>query len=569
VITPGRRAGAGAGRSVGPGGTVPAWAITALLGAIYLAFAPPSPDLAAASYRSHLFSIEGLSLWDNSWYAGHHLLAYSLLAPALGALVGPQLLAVAAMVLAAGLFAALIAPHFPARASRLAALWFALGASIALLSCRVPFNLGLAIGLASLLAAQRRRGTLALVLAIACSLASPVAGVFLATALLAWAIAGPARARPLALTAATLLPIALLVLVFPEGGTQPYDASAFYPALAAVLLIGAVIGPEQRTLRIGVALYALALIGAYVIPSAVGGNVDRLGALAAGPVAALALAGAPARGRRVRMLRDGGARRRSRLLGGSGRARLLIVLAPPLLYWQANAPVADFSATVSEPSVNASYYPPLLGELHRLGIGYGAAPARIEVVPSAVHWDARWVAPAVMLARGWERQLDRYRDSLFYDGSRSLDPERYRSWLLAQGVSYVALPDSTPDYSGLAEARLLRGGTGGSGVPAYLREVWRAPHWRLFAVLGATPLVQAPARLQSVGHDSFTLLTPVPGTFTVLLHFTPYWSLASGRGCIARAAGDWTQVRAAAASRLRVVIRFSLARVLEHGSRCR
>ena len=36
-------------------------------------------------------------------------------------------------------------------------------------------------------------------------------------------------------------------------------------------------------LRIGALLYALALTGSYLMPTAVGGNADRLGALVAGP----------------------------------------------------------------------------------------------------------------------------------------------------------------------------------------------------------------------------------------------------------------------------------------------
>ena len=43
--------------------------------------------------------------------------------------------------------------------------------------------------------------------------------------------------------------------------------------------------------------------------------------------------------------------------------------------------------------MKASFYTPLLGELRRLDVGYGARPARIEIVPTAAHWEARWVAP--------------------------------------------------------------------------------------------------------------------------------------------------------------------------------
>jgi hypothetical protein len=524
----------------------PAWTLTAGLGLIYVILAPPSPDLAAASYRSYLFSVNGLSLWDNAWYGGHHLLAYSVLAPALGALLGPRLLAAASMTVATALFTELIRGRFPERAVRVASLWFAVGASIALLSCRVPFDLGAALGLGALLVAQRGRWWAAVGLALVTSLASPVAGAFLALALVAWAIAGPARLWPAAVAAAALAPIVLLALVFPEGGTQPFVPSAFYPALAGVLLIGALVPPEQRTLRIGVAVYAVAMVGAYLVPSAVGGNVDRLAALVAAPVAACVLAGGALRERRT---------------------RLLVALAPLLIYWQANAPVTDFAAAVSTPSVSASYYAPLLGELRGRGVGGAAAPARIEVIPTASHWEARWVAPSVMLARGWERQLDRYRNGLFYDESQPLTAARYGAWLREQGISYVALPDAALDYSAKAEARLVRGQAAG-GAPSYLREVWRSPHWRLFAVQPATPLAEPPASLTSVTHDSFTLATPRAGSFEVRVRFTPYWAIAHGHGCVAQAPDGWTQVRSSARGSVHAVISFSLTRVFEHDARC-
>ncbi len=296
----------------------PAWTLTVALAGVYLIIAPQSPDLAAASYRSHLFSQVGFSLWDNSWLGGHHLPAYSLLAPALGALIGPQLVAAIAMCAVSALFAPIIAGRFTARGERIAALWLALGAGISLLSTRVPFDLGLAIGLGAVVLAQRERMWWALGLSVLTSLASPVAGAFLAVAMLAWALARR-RAWPAALCLAALIPIGLLAVVFPEGGTQPFDGSAFYPALLGVIVLVAVIPAEQRALRIGAVLYGLVLVGSFVIPSAVGGNADRLGALMAGPVAACVLTvGAP--GARAHAGADG-ARPLPALLAGQ-RARL-------------------------------------------------------------------------------------------------------------------------------------------------------------------------------------------------------------------------------------------------------
>ena len=539
-----------------------------MLGLGCLIAAPATADLAAATYRSDLFARVGFTLWDNGWYGGHPLPAYSVLAPALGWLIGPRLVAVASMTIAAALFATLIEDRFPARATRIAAAWFALGAAISLLSWRVAFDLGLATGLGALLLAQRERRAPALALAALCAFASPVAGAFLALCALAWALAGRRLTSvhrfawfPVLLALAALAPIVLLAIAFPEGGYQPFDASAFYPALAGVLLIAALIPSERsaspspkaaaadgaggsgaRVLRTGAPLYAVALTGAYVLTTPVGGNADRLGALVAGPLAACLLVD-----------------RR----GIGWRPRVLLVLAPFLLYWQANAPVADFASAASSPSVHASYYAPLLRELDGLGVGYSEHPARIEVVPTADHWDASFVAAHVAIARGWERQLDTGRNALFYE-STPLTPARYRAWLSEQAVSYVALPDAPLDYSAQSEASLLSK----SPLP-YLREVWRSPHWRLFAVLGGRALSQPPTVLTQLGEDSFTLQTPRAGTFTVRVRFTPYWALASGHGCVLRAPGDWTLLRAPASGSMRVVIDFTLARVFDHGPRCR
>ena len=282
---------------------------------------------------------------------------------------------------------------------------------------------------------------------------------------------------------------------------------------------------STSALRIGIAAVLRSCWSAPIwCRRAVGGNADRLGSLFAGPLGCCSAA--QLRGRAL-----------------SAQRALLLVLAPLLFYWQVKAPLADFAAAASDPSVNASYYAPLLRELRTLEVGYGARPARIEVVPTAAHWEARWVAAHVMIARGWERQLDSYRNGLFYE-----EPGRLASALprvaAEEAISYVALPDAKLDYSGSAEARILeRSGA----VPHTCSEVWRSAHWRLFAVRDASALAQPPARLTQLGVDSLTLWAPRAGSYTVRVHFTPYWALTRGSGCVARARGDWTRVQARAA----------------------
>jgi hypothetical protein len=574
--------------------TLPAWTLTAAWAPLYLLLAPASSDLAAAGYRSDLFSRAGFTLWDNGWYGGHHLPAYSLLAPALGALLGPALLSALAMTVATGLFAVLIRGRFTPRAERVAALWFAFGAGVELFTNRIPFELGVMVAIAALVAARaarvsarrrRRRVELAcvaLALAFTCSLASPVAGAFLALAALAWALGGrlgqtrfadehepppgnrPRGVRrallPAALLCAALVPIALLAIAFPEGGTEPFVASAFYPALAATLALAVAIPRRRRALRAGTVLYALALVACFVVPTPVGGNVDRLGALLAGPLLACALIAQPPGTYVERRHRTAGWRT---WLPRGWRAPALLALAPLLLYWQVRAPIADYASAAGERSASASYYRPLLGELKRLGLGYSGRPARVEALPTRNHGEARFLAAQVPLARGWERQLERHYDGVFYGHASSLASARYERWLRRNAIAYVAVPDAPLDYSARAEAQLVRAGQG------YLHELWRSRHWRLFAVLPAPSLAQPPSTLLRLGTDSFALHAPQPGTFVVRVRFTPYWTLLGGHGCVQRGPEGWTQVQARARGTLRVGIGFSLVRVFDRGPRCR
>ena len=85
--------------------------------------------------------------------------------------------------------------------------------------------------------------------------------------------------------------------------------------------------------------------------------------------------------------------------------------------------------------------------------------------------------------------------------------------------------------------------------PAYLREVWRSAHWRLFAVLGSRPLAEPPAVLTQLGTDSFTLVAPRPGRYLVRVRFTPLLGAlarARLRARSARAAGPSAKPRARA-----------------------
>src|SRR5262245_13713158 len=83
----------------------------------------------ASDWPAHLFRIEvfrraGFVVWNLQWYGGHHVLGYSVLSPAAGALVGPELLAVGSAAVAAYCFTRLVRPRFGSAAT-VGAVWFA------------------------------------------------------------------------------------------------------------------------------------------------------------------------------------------------------------------------------------------------------------------------------------------------------------------------------------------------------------------------------------------------------------------------------------------------------------
>jgi len=519
-IAGGGRAGASARLRVLP------VALAAALACTYLVAEPDSADLAAQEFRAGLFTHAGFALWDNSWYGGHPLPGYSVLFPPLGSLVGVRMLGALSVVVSAGLFAALARRAFgTGRATIAGALWFAGGVAVQLLTGRITFLLGVTVALAALFLAQRDRRVLAVIAAAATTLASPVAGAFLALAGTAWAI-GARRGLGLALAGGAIASGLVLAALFPETGSEPFAASAFWPAAGGLCLLAAILPAEQRVLRAGALLAALLCLVAYVVPTPVGGNATRLAALAAGPVLVC--------------------------LPLAGRRRLLVLAALPLLaYWQLMPPLRDAATAGGDPSTQARYYTELLDQLRprlaREGI------ARVEVPVTQAHWEARYLAERVPLARGWQRQLDVARDPLFYAGRR-LTASRLHDWLARNGVRWVALADVTLDDSARREAALLRAGV--PGVP----EVWRGRHWTLYEVRDPAPLATAHARLSALEPAAFSLVVPRAGDTVVRVRWSPYWEVVRGLGCVSRAPGGWTRVEAVGPGPLQVAQRFSLTR---------
>ena len=301
------------------------------------------------------------------------------------------------------------------------------------------------------------------------------------------------------------------------------------------LLLTRGLAAEERQLRRVLIAYVLAATVLVLAPNPIGGNAVRLGALFGGPVLAAVMLAHRPRLSRASML-------------------LLSVALAGGLYWQVTASVNQIARSVGDPSTASTYFTPVATWLRN----HDGSAARIEVPPTANHWESAYLAPSFELARGWLRQLDTTRDDIFYDGGDEALTERaYRAWLHANAIRYVALPDAPLDYSSVAERRLILSN------PPYLEPRWSDAHWRVYEVRDPAPLVQplgaGAAQIRSVDHSGFALDVTRPGEFLVRVAFTPYWSIERGNGCLLRH-GEWTLARASHPGIFRVAADFSLGR---------
>ncbi|HYL51591.1 MAG TPA: hypothetical protein VEZ15_06455 [Acidimicrobiia bacterium] len=482
---------------------VTAFAVAGALALLAVCLGWRGSDLPAQVFRTELVRRDGFVIWNSQWFGGHAMLTYSVLAPAVASLTGPIALGALSGVFSAVLFERILRFAF-GRTAWIGALWFALGTVTNLIVGRVTFALGVAVGLGAVYALQRRHIAPAVVLAVLCSLSSPLAGAFLAIAAAAWACAQrERRAISVGVAVAAVAPIATVALLFPTPGSEPYEPWALIWDLALCVTL-AVAARRVPSLRWGAAFYAVAIVGAFAVPSALGGNVSRLGQYVAGPLLACALLPA--------------------------RRLLLAALAVPLLIWQFYPAVDGIAYAHTDLSTKQSYYAPLVTYL---GTQHGPI-GRVEIPSTYRHWEAAYAAPSLLLARGWERQLDIVYNPIFY--SKPLNAETYQTWLTENGVAFVALPDARLDDSSLGERALLV-----RGLP-YLRPVWHDAHWRVWSVTTFGGLAGGGAEMVRMSPDGFTLHMRHPGDVAVRVRATSHWDVHGG-GCADRTNDGWTLLR--------------------------
>jgi len=481
-----------------------AWGISLLAGVVVSVAIRLGPDWPAQEFRASIARQFGFLAWDNLWYAGHALPGYSLLYPLFASVLGASATGVAAVTAAAWSAERLLPADAPPSARR--GFGVAVGISLAgsLIVGQITFLLGVAFGLAALLALVRGRGVAVPILAAACSLSSPLAGLFLLLSV-------PGVAAEVGWRRASLLTgagagLGLAAVVGGAGGRFPCSWTSLVAVLAFCTVARLVSGPGNVVVRRLSATYALAAGVAFFMPTPVGANINRIAELAALPAACWLL---------TRHAAD-----RRRLLG--------LVLLPAVL-WTFIPVGSAIARGAGDPTRKAAYYTGLLGFLRTRDPIAG----RLEIPLTRGHWESAFVARAFPLARGWERQTDLGDNVSLY---RPLTAASYQHWLIDSAVALVALPDARLDYGGQAEARLL------ADPPPYLQLVFRDSHWRVWRVVGAPPLVTGAATMTKLGPASFDVQFTRPGTAEVRLRASGLWQVSSGTACLGATTAGWLTV---------------------------
>ena len=517
-------------------------ALSVLLTVIVTVLGRHGTDVAAQAYRVKQLHSNGLQLWNVDWFGGNFPLGYSVLTPLIGSVIGLGATGIVFAGVASWTFDRIVKTTLQRR--RWGCWSFVVAVSVQVTVGQVAFLSGEAFALLGVWALLGRRRLAASALLICAALCSGEALLFATIAIAAWAIHDrEQRWRLAAAVAPAFFIYGLIMLAFPGTGTFPFGVGAAVGSMG--VCAGVLASPLRNSpaVRNGALLYAGFVVVALVLPNPMGANTSRL---ATGVGVSVAVCGLELwiRSRRERFDSRHQAwwrqlHERARQVLAPERRRRAVTLATVAVLgattWQL-APAFDLLSPASaSPATDRAYYQPLDTELQTLT----RQPVRVEVPPTRLHWESVFVPTnQISLARGWDRQLDRQDNPLFYTNT-GLSPDAYRSWLIDNGITYVALPSARLDYAGAAEAFLIRH----DQVPG-LTEVWHTGQWTLWRVNGSPGLVSGPATLTELHGDEVGLAAIGPGTITVRVRYTRYLNVGGSASCVSPTTHGWTSVRA-------------------------
>jgi hypothetical protein len=509
------------------------WSLSAVvavaIAGVLLWLGPPGVDLAAHAYQRTFLLQHGFAVWNNFWYAGRYsFVTYSFIYYPLAAVLGIKVLALASIGIAALAFALVVWQEWGPRA-RFSSRTFAILWPGIVLSAAFPFALGAMFALLAITALQRGHRRSFAVLLFLTLLASPLALLLLVLVLAGGALGpAPRRATVVVIALAVGLELALR-RVFPEQGQFPFSVADLVPGVVFGLLGIAVTArvPGAKRLFGLFSVFLAALLVAFVIPSDLGANVERLKFMAI-PLALLAATVAPKR----------------------------VLLTIPLVavggFWNISALAHTARAAGADPAHSAVYWQPAINYLrHNLTPSY-----RVEAVDTIEHWPAAYLPDAgIPIVRGWYRQNDFPQNELLYD--RNLAARAYETWLRGLGVRYVLLSDAPPDYSSRAEAALIRSGRSG------LTKVFTSAHVQVYEVRNPQPLVtgSGEANVLWLWPTRLVFSVSAPGRYRVKLRWSPYWKTT--QGCVWRGPDGTVRLQATQAGLVQLGVDLNVSRGLE------
>ena len=511
-----------------------ALAATVVLCAVYLAWTPVSPDLAAQLARADLVRRAGNVSWWTGWFCGLSLPTYSLVTPQLMAWLGVALTGAVATVVGCCGVAVLLRDAPRPRAGALVFSVYGVGDLVA---GRITFVVGLAFAIWALVALRERQRSASGVLALLAYFSSPLAGLFLGLALVAVVITDRTRRRLAGVGAGVLVLCGVVMAVlFPSPGVMQLHVSGLLAPGSGFAAVA--ITCRQPVVRTS-ALLALASLPVLMIyPGAIGSNMARLAWVAAVPV----------------------------VVACAWVSRVwLATVALGLSVWPATDVINQVHFLPGR-TTEAAYYQPVIDRLRmaQAAAGPRAVGERVELLDTATHTGAYYLAKSFSLARGWDRQIDKADNPIFYSGP--LTPQSYRAWLHDLAVGWVAVPATRLDYGHETEAALLD-----RGVPG-LQLIWSSADWRLYRVRDATPLATG-AQVTAVGPSSVTLRTSAQSTVVLRMEWTPYLRVvdaATGRAaatCISKQGRD-TEIQLATAGDYKIVSPFDPVARFDSSDHC-
>ncbi len=489
-------------------------AVTAIIAVLVVTVGPAPGDAGVHDYRTWLVQ-HGVFVWDNFSYAGWYpLTSYSLLYYLPTAVVGNLPLVFAAAVASTVLFSSIAMREWGR-----AALWpsriFGVLAAAPMFTGLFAYSLGFTAMLVTLKLLQLNRHRLAIIPAILTVGFSPLAFAFLCLIVVSYAVVRRGVSRRRIWFAAGLVVAAgvegvALVVFSANQGIYPFHWENFLSVMI-VSVLGFLVARRSKAAAPFMAFFALWALGSvffYLVATPLGDNWTRLDAFVF-PVMLLTAS-----------LVD-------------FKPRRLVVLACACAFAYNLVPyVLLIPSRLDNNTQRASYWAPAIHFLRdHQQPGY-----RVEVIPTAEHWEADWIPKAgIPLARGWYQQTDEVDNPIFY--SNGLDARTYVEWLHQNAVRYVLLGRNTPLdwHGGPREAQIVRAHAGG------LKRVFRSKNWLIYELPHATPLLTGPGHpvVTRFGHIVTSGRVYSPGRYLLREHYNPYWHL-NGAGCVARGPDQMT-----------------------------